>query len=45
MKIIFCSTMFTEIDENIKNSKSPNSVSGHKYQFNIIKGQIGRAHV
>ncbi len=40
MKIIFCSTMFTEIDENIKNSKSPNSVSGHKYQFNIIKGLI-----
>ena len=40
MKIIFCSTMFTEIEENLKKSKAPNAVSGHKYQENIIRGLI-----
>lgn len=38
MKFIFCSMMFTNVEENIKNSSSPNSVSGHKFQENLLKG-------
>lgn len=39
-EIIFCSTMFSDIEENVKNSKNPNPVSGHKYQQNIIRGLL-----
>lgn len=38
MKYIFCSFMFDDIEENIRNSKSPNSVSGHKFQLFMLKG-------
>lgn len=38
MKYIFCSFMFDDVEENVKNSKSPNSVSGHKFQMNMLNG-------
>lgn len=39
-EIIFCPSMFRDIEEEIKNSKNPNPVSGHKYQQNIINGLL-----
>ena len=38
MKVIYLSMMFADVESDIKNSKSPNSVSGHKFQENILKG-------
>lgn len=40
MKYIFCSFMFDDVEENVKNSRSPNSVSGHKFQENMLKGLL-----
>ena len=40
MKIIFCSMMFADADENIRKSKKPNTVSGHKYQENLLRGLL-----
>lgn len=40
MKIIFCPTMFTDIEEDMKKSLHPNSVSGHKYQENLLRGMV-----
>ena len=38
MKYVFCSLMFDDVESNIKNSKNPNTVSGHKFQENMLKG-------
>lgn len=38
MKVIFVSTMFSDVETDIKLSKKANSVSGHKFQENLIKG-------
>ena len=38
MKIIFLSMMFSDAESDIRKSKTPNSVSGHKFQENLIKG-------
>lgn len=38
MKVIFCSMMFSDVEENIKKSKRPHPVSGHKFQENFVKG-------
>lgn len=38
MKLIFLSYMFSDVNADIKLSKAPNSVSGHKFQENLIKG-------
>lgn len=38
MKAIFLSMMFSDVESDIKKSKKPNSVSGHKFQENLIKG-------
>lgn len=38
MKIIFCPTMYTDVETDIKTTKNPNPVSGHKFQENLIKG-------
>lgn len=38
MHIIYCSTMFTDIEENIKNTKIPMSVSSHKLECSLLKG-------
>lgn len=40
MKYIFCSFMFDDAEESIKHSKSPNSVSRHKFQLNMLKGLL-----
>ena len=38
MKVIFIATMFSDVEADIKLSKKANSVSGHKFQENLIKG-------
>lgn len=38
MKIFFCPTMFTNIEEDMKKSLHPNPVSGHQYQKNLLQG-------
>lgn len=38
MKIIFFSAMFSDVETDIKRSTNPNSVSGHKFQENLLKG-------
>ena len=38
MKVIFLSAMFSDIEADIALSKSNNSVSGHKFQENLIRG-------
>ena len=38
MKYYFCSFMFDDVEENVKNSISPNSVSGHKFQSYMLQG-------
>ncbi len=40
MKYIFCSFMFDDVENDIKSSKTPNSVSGHKFQQNMLKGLL-----
>lgn len=40
MKYIFCSYLFSDIEDDIKKSKNPNTVSGHKFQENVIRGLI-----
>lgn len=40
MKYIFCSNMYIDPDRDIKLSKSPNPISGHKYQENMLKGLV-----
>lgn len=40
MKIFYCPTMFTDIEEDIKKSRHPNAVSGHQYQKNLLQGMI-----
>lgn len=40
MKYIFCSFMFDDVENDIKASKAPNSVSGHKFQYNMLKGLL-----
>lgn len=41
MKICICSYMFPDIENDIKKSKNPNSVSGHKFHENLIRGIDG----
>lgn len=38
LRIIFLSTMFSDVERDIKLSKRPNPVSGHKFQENLAKG-------
>lgn len=38
LRIIFLSMMFSDVEQDIKLSKHPNSVSGHKFQENLAKG-------
>lgn len=38
MKWLFCSMMYTDLDKDITNTKNPNSISGHKFQWNLIDG-------
>ena len=38
MKIIFCAMMFENVEEDIRKSASPNPVSGHIFQENLLKG-------
>lgn len=38
MKVYFCTTMFPDIEDDIKKSKAPNTVSGHHFQNNLIEG-------
>lgn len=40
MRYIFCSFMFDDPEENIRNSKNPNAVSGHKFQAEMLRGLI-----
>lgn len=40
MKIFYCPTMFTNIEEDIKRSRHPNPVSGHQYQKNLLQGMM-----
>lgn len=40
MKYIFCSNMYIDPERDVKLSKSPNPISGHKYQENMLKGLI-----
>lgn len=42
MKIIFCPTMFSDIKDDIKNTKNPLPVSEHKYQKNLLKGIVDK---
>lgn len=38
MKAIFCSTMFSDPENDVKWSKKPNTISGHKFQESLIYG-------
>ncbi len=38
MKVCFNALMFPDIENDLRNSKRPNSVSGHAFQANMIKG-------
>ena len=38
MKVIFVSTMYSDVDRDLAQSKKPGTVSGHKFQENLIKG-------
>ena len=38
MKLIFCSMMFADVEEDIRKSAAPNTVSGHKFQENLVRG-------
>ena len=40
MKIIFCTTMFYDVEADIKVSKNPRPVSGHKFQSNVLDGLL-----
>lgn len=40
MKVIFCSMMFADVENDIKRSKAPHPVSGHAFQENIIQGLV-----
>ena len=40
MKCIFCSMIFSNIDKDISNTKNPKSISGHKFQCNLIDGLL-----
>ncbi|MGI6665305.1 MAG: glycosyltransferase [Christensenellaceae bacterium] len=38
MHVIFCSTMFTDIEENLRNTKTPMGVASHKLEYSLLKG-------
>ncbi len=40
MKVLFCSDMFNDVENDVKNSRYPNPVSGHKFQENLLRGLI-----
>lgn len=40
MKYVFCSLMFDNVEDDIKSSVEPNTVSGHKFQENMLRGLI-----
>lgn len=40
MKCIFCSMMFSNLEKDISYTKNPKSISGHKFQCNLIKGLV-----
>lgn len=40
MKVIFLSAMFSDIESDIALSKKNNSVSGHKFQENLLRGIV-----
>ena len=40
MTVIFCARMFADIDNNVKISKHPNSVSSHKHQAGLLDGLL-----
>ena len=40
MKAVFCTRVFTNIEEDMKNSHKPNAVSGHKFQMNLLRGIV-----
>lgn len=41
MKICLSAMVFPDIEDDIRKSKHPNTVSGHKFQMNLIKGLDG----
>ncbi len=43
MKIIYCTRMFTDTEENVKTSQNPYSVSGHKFQENMLRGLVSNS--
>lgn len=38
MRFIFCSMMFADVENDIRKSRSPNTVSGHVFQENLVRG-------
>ena len=40
MKCIFCSMIYSDINQDISKTKNPKSISGHKFQCNLINGLI-----
>lgn len=40
MKIILCSRMFPDVENDVKRSVRPNPVSGHKFQEDLLSGLI-----
>lgn len=40
MKYIFCSMMFNDIESDLRKSSSPNAVSGHLFQENVLRGLV-----
>ena len=40
MQVIFCSDMFSDVENDIKNSRHPNPVSGHKFQEHLLRGLL-----
>ena len=40
MKCLFCSMIYTDLEKDVSNTKKPKSISGHKFQWNLIDGLI-----
>ncbi len=38
MKLYYCSFLFQDAGEDVKKSKHPNSISGHRFSSNLIRG-------
>lgn len=40
MKCVFCSMIYSNPEYDVSRSKNPKSISGHKFQINLIKGLL-----